>query len=342
MKILVTGANSLLGANLIEELSRAGHEVRAMVRRAASLPFTGKQVEVFEGDMTSPGVAEAAALGCDGVIHLAANTAQHSQPYARYAEVNVEGTRLVIGAAVRQGARRFVYVSSANTLGYGSLKSPGTEADRIRYPFTRSGYATSKLAAETLVLGTAQACRMEVVVVNPCFLIGAYDSKPGSGRILLRALGRRLVWAPPGGKNFIGARDAAKAVARAFFHGEAGQCYLLGAHNISYRDFYRRVRRVTQERFKIVVIPAPVLKGIGVIGSLLAHTGIANVFHLNNMRILCVKNYYSASKAGVQLNLSPAPIEVAIAEATAWFRHRGMTGTASTVKTNQPIKTPQP
>jgi nucleoside-diphosphate-sugar epimerase len=292
--------------------------------------------------MTCPGVAERAASGCGGVIHLAANTSQHFQPYARYAEVNVEGTRLVIGAAVRQGVRRFVYVSSANTLGYGSLELPGTETDRIRYPFTRSRYATSKLAAEALVLRTARACRMEVVVVNPCFLIGAYDSKPGSGRILLRALGRRLVWTPPGGKNFIGARDAAKAIIRALSDGEAEQRYLLGADNLSYLDFYRRVRGVTRERFGIVVIPAPVLKAIGVIGSLLAHAGFPNAFHLNNMRILCVKNYYSANKAGVHLNLSPAPIEVAIAEATAWFRHQGMTGTASAVKTNQSIKAPQP
>lgn len=342
MKILVTGANSLLGANLIEELSRAGHQVRAMVRHAGSLPFTGEQVEVFEGEITSPGVAERAASGCGGLIHLAANTSQHFQPYARYAKVNVEGTRLVSAAAIAQGVRRFVYVSSANTLGYGSLESPGTEAASIRYPFTRSGYATSKLAAETLVLKAGETGGMEVVVVNPCFLIGAYDNKPGSGRILLRALGRRLVWAPPGGKNFIGARDAAKAVIRALFDAEAGQRYLLGAENLSYPDFYRRVRRVTGERFRIVVIPAPIMKAIGVIGSLFAQAGIPNAFHLNNMRILCVKNYYNASKATARLGLSPSPIEAAVSEATAWFRLRGMTGSATTVKINQPINAPQP
>lgn len=324
MKVLITGANSLLGANVTDELLKAGYTVKAMVRRKDSMPFTRERLEVYEGSILQCEAAKSAVAGCEVIVHLAANTSQRAQSYASYTAVNVQGTRHMLEAAEAHGVRRFIYVSSANTVGYGSIEVPGTETDAMRDPFTRSGYARSKKEAEDLVLQVGAAGKMEVMVVNPCFLIGAYDTRPSSGKILLRALGKRIVWVPPGGKNFISARDAATAIVRAITRGETGERYLLAGENRSYEDFYKCMRSVSGDRFRIVVIPACILKAIGTLGSIAAYCGMPNAFHLNNIRILCVNNFYSARKATCQLELSVTPLSVTITEALGWFRNRGV------------------
>ena len=41
-------------------------------------------------------------------------------------------------------------------------------------------------------------------------MIGAFDTKPSSGRIILFGLKIRLVVCPPGGKNFVHVKDVSK------------------------------------------------------------------------------------------------------------------------------------
>lgn len=324
MKVLVTGANSLLGANIMDELLKAGYAVRGMVRRKASIPFEAPQMEVSEGSIESSGDIYRAVAECQAVIHVAADTSQRSQSYKAYQQVNAGGTKRLIEAAQSHGVQKFIYVSSANTLGYGNLESPGTETMPLRYPFSHSLYARSKKEAEDAALHLGKTGKMEVVIVHPCFMIGPYDRKPSSGAILLRAYQKRLLLAPPGGKNFVHVRDAASAITQAITRGKNGEHYLLGGENMSYATFYRRMREITADRFRILIIPPLAMKAAGVIGSMLASCGISNAFHLNNMRILCVKNYYSPRKAIEQIGLPQTPVSTAIAEATEWFTQAGM------------------
>jgi len=127
MMVLVTGASGFIGRRLSHRLVARGHEVRALVRRGeggASLPGA----DLVVGDVRDPAALDRAASGAEAVVHLACATGVARERVVR--EVNVEGTRRLLEAAVRRGARRFVFVSSVSAVRermgpYGRTKREG-------------------------------------------------------------------------------------------------------------------------------------------------------------------------------------------------------------------------
>lgn len=76
MKILVTGADGLLGSNLVRELLSRGHQIRAFVqpgRQQATLE--GLSIDKFAGNLLNAEEVIKSAEGCDAIIHCAASTA---------------------------------------------------------------------------------------------------------------------------------------------------------------------------------------------------------------------------------------------------------------------------
>ena len=90
------------------------------------------------------------------------------------------------------GVKKFIYVSTANAFGYGTLTKLGSENEEIKVPFSKLYYALSKLKAQQSVL--LRKKEIDVITVNPTFLIGPYDSKPSSGKIILLGYQKRLVF----------------------------------------------------------------------------------------------------------------------------------------------------
>ena len=97
--ILVTGANGLLGTNVIHALVAAGYNAIGLLRRKDS--FRGVlsgSLELVEGDITSKSDVMSAAAGCDAIIHCAACTSQKAGMKAYY-DVNTGGALNILEAA---------------------------------------------------------------------------------------------------------------------------------------------------------------------------------------------------------------------------------------------------
>jgi uncharacterized protein len=111
--IAVSGASGLIGTALVRELTRRGHRVSRMVRRAAGLgeiswdPAAGR---------LDPGDLE----GLDSVVHLAGEnvgTRWTAARKARIRESRVEGTRL-LSETLAQVRRRPAVLVSASAVGF--------------------------------------------------------------------------------------------------------------------------------------------------------------------------------------------------------------------------------
>lgn len=325
MRVLVTGANGLLGANIVRELVKRGNQVRILARENSDLSgIDGVQVERFNGDILDPAAIDKAMEGCDHVIHAAANTSQWPAGYSHYEPVNVHGTRHVIDAVKRYGVSRLVFVGSANAFGNGTRNNPGTELSEFNGFRIGSGYMISKFVAQQFVLSEVERSGLPAVVVNPTFMIGPYDSKPSSGKIILMGMGKRIQALPPGGKNFIHVRDAAIGTCNALTMGRTGECYLLANQNMTYREFFAMLNSITGESPASIGLPGWLLKGIGAGGSI-AEKAMRKPAPLSlvNARLLCLDNYYSGQKAVEALALPQTPVETAIREAIGWFRASG-------------------
>jgi nucleoside-diphosphate-sugar epimerase len=76
--VFVTGANGLLGTNLVLMLLERGFCVVALVRRKGS--FVNPEFEnlhLLEGDLLSTDKLNLGICGCRYVVHVAANTSQN-------------------------------------------------------------------------------------------------------------------------------------------------------------------------------------------------------------------------------------------------------------------------
>lgn len=324
-RVLVTGANGLLGANIVRELVERKFDVRILVRETSDLSgLHGVAFERMNGNILDPESVDKAVEGCDFVIHSAANTSQWPTAYSLYEPVNVNGTKHVIEAVKQHAVKRFVFVSSANAFGNGTKENPGTELNEFTGFRTGSGYMISKFVAQQFVLSEVERSDLPAIVVNPTFMIGPYDSKPSSGRIILMGMGKKVQVSPPGGKNFIHVHDAAVGTCNALTMGRTGECYLLANENLSYREFFGILNQVTGEKPKSLALPGWLLKGIGAGGTLFEKLLRKPApLSLVNARQLCLDNYYLGNKAVEVLELPQTPIETAIREAIEWFRENG-------------------
>ena len=320
-RVLVTGANGFLAGNAITELLRRGYQVRGMVRKTSRQMIRHSNLENFYGNITEEKDVTEAAKGCEIIIHIAAITDQSIADYRVYERVNIGGTRNIIKASLENKVRKVVYVSTANVFGYGTKAIPGDETRPMKPPFTGSGYAVSKAEAEQLIIKKLRGSGAEITAVNPTFMIGPNDHKISSNRIILRAAGKRILFIPPGGKNFIHVRDAAVGICNAIEHGKDGESYILANENLTYREFYSKLSGVIKQKPIVITIPKYLLLLAGLAGEIARYAGINTELCLTNMKILCIGNYYCAGKAVKFLNLPQTPTEKAIEEAISWFRN---------------------
>jgi nucleoside-diphosphate-sugar epimerase len=213
--------------------------------------------------------------------------------------------------------KKFLFVSTANTLGYGNTTFRGNEQAPQLYPFTHSMYAQSKLEAEEYLLKSRK--NTEVVIVNPTFMIGAYDSKPSSGKIIFWAWKKNLVFYPKGGKNFVHAEDAANGVLNAIEKGRNGEKYLLANENLSYKEFFKKINRITHQNPVMIAFPNGLLSFLGLIGEGLRKLKIKTNLSTSNMKALQIYNYYSNQKSVNELGLHYQSVDKAIEDAIQYF-----------------------
>ena len=170
MIVLVTGASGFLGGAVAAELARAGHEVRALQRR----PTGVAGVTDVLGSVTDPALLERAVEGVEGVVHLAAKVSLAGDP-REFHTVNVGGTRLLLDAAERAGASRFVQVSSPSVAHAGSALA-GVGAEPADPEHARGDYARTKAEAELVALARDSEA-MRVVAVRPHLVWGPGDTQ---------------------------------------------------------------------------------------------------------------------------------------------------------------------
>jgi nucleoside-diphosphate-sugar epimerase len=172
MRVLVTGGTGFTGTALVRRLREAGHDVVALDYKDGlqcdALRAMG--AEVIIGSVTDRAVVERSMQGVEYVFHLAAAFRELNVPHSFYDEVNVEGTRNVVEAALRAKVWKFVYCSTCGV--HGNVDRPPANEDAPIQP--ADYYQRTKYEAEPLVRQLA-AGKMEFVILRPAAIYGPGD-----------------------------------------------------------------------------------------------------------------------------------------------------------------------
>jgi dihydroflavonol-4-reductase len=322
IKVLITGGNGFLGSNAARELFRRGYEVKLMMRPSADRRIVSDiPCEIYDGDISDAADVLNAVKGCDYVVHTASVTRQWGVDFKEYEAINVKGTINVVNACLLQGVKKLIHISTANTIGHGDKDKPANELNSFRLAHLSSGYISSKYIAQQYVLEQVANRGLPAVIINPTFMIGPHDAKPSSGKIILHGMNKRVVFYPPGGKNFVHINDVCTGIANALETGKIGDCYLLAGENLSYKDFFNLLNEVSGQDPVMVRIPRVVLKMIGIMGTLLGIWSKTSVkLNYSSAYMLCLYNYYSGKKSERELMVRYTSTEKAVNSALSWFR----------------------
>jgi nucleoside-diphosphate-sugar epimerase len=300
--------------------------VVALVRRAGGiqLPVTdaSQQVQTVEGSLLDYDTLSCAAEGCDAIINCAGTTDMSLRRYEDFLPVNRDLCAMLVRVMEERNIRVLVHTSTVNTIGYGTAEQPADESAPMRPPFAGSFYADSKREGEQIILEAAKEGR-HVVAINPGLMLGPWDVKPSSGRMLLAAYRKPLMFAPKGGKAFVHVSDVAQAIVNALARGENGVRYIAvnGQSCLSIKGLYEIQAKVCGYRQKVFLAPNWLLLTAGRVGDVLRWIGVKTQVSTCNIKQLLVREYYDSSRVISDLGMPQTLIEEAIKEFHEWRKN---------------------
>ena len=251
--ILLTGATGLLGSHIAYELLQQGKKIRALKRKDSNSTltekilsfYTNKQIELLnaiewvEGDVLDLGSLEDAMVGITHVYHCAAMVSFLPKEKDKMMQVNIEGTANVVNAAMHAGVKKLCHISSIAALGSTIDGSLITEGTWWKNNPSNSYYAISKYGAEREVWRAAEE-GLNVVIVNPSFIIGPGDTSKSSSEAF-GILRKGASWYTNGVNGYVDVRDVAHAAIKLIESDVLNQRFILNAANLSYRSFFDKV-----------------------------------------------------------------------------------------------------
>lgn len=321
MKILITGADGMLGASVSREALSQGYAVRAMVlTNRKTTVLDGLALELVEGDLTQIAALEKAVHGCQAVINVAASTSIWPRRQSVIWEINYQGVKNLMAVSEQQQITRFIHVGTANSFGHGDPSAPGDETNGFNGKAYKMDYVDSKYEAQKLLLSAHHQKGFPAIIINPTYMIGPFDSGPTSGRMILELYKGNLPGYASGYKNFVYSKDVAVGIVNALKLGTLGACYIAGNENLSFEQFFRKACSVKGIPFTLRRVPNGLIYTVGLFNSLLARlTKKPPKLGYHMAQQATMKQCYSPVKARSELNMPSTPIEIAISDAVRWW-----------------------
>lgn len=321
MKVLLTGADGFLGSHILRCLLNQNFTVKAFLQKNRS-HFTIQRLdfEPFFGDILNITDIETAIKDCDIVIHTVAITDVWPNRNNACWEVNYKAVKILSEAVRKYKIKKFIHIGTANSFGYGSKELPGTESSAYNFEKYGLDYMDSKKAAQDYLLKEHRDSGLPVVIINPTFMIGEYDSKPGSGEMVLAIMNQRVPGYANGGRCVVYVGDVAVAAVNAISKGESGECYIAGGENLCYKEFFNMIAEYSEVKAPKIKLPFPLMIMMGyvfqIVGRIINKDPLLSV---NLIRISQDGHYYSSLKAIEQLDMPQTDIKTAIKLMVDWF-----------------------
>ena len=152
--ILITGGTGLIGKKLINELKKKQYNIYVLTRRGS---YVDDNVNYLEWKPDESKLDITGISNLFSIIHLAGDP-QTSASWKSVLRNNIEGTQILLEAAVNSGVEKFIFASSNHAVGHYE-SDPNSDPSNPTSPFPLDGtelprpgnlYGASKAIGEIL------------------------------------------------------------------------------------------------------------------------------------------------------------------------------------------------
>ncbi len=251
MKILVTGAAGFLVRQVVRELLKRGHEVRAQVRSVTSeVPAEWRGcVDMVYRDLGRDNALRDLFAGVDALVHLAASVRGDAQ--AQHVGTVTATERLLGGLHEAGGKCHVVLAGSCSVYDWSAADTSLTEESSLEpVPEERDGYTRAKLTQEQSVRRLATANGWPLAVLRPGLIYGAGATLAASAGI--RASRIFLVVSPSARLRLTHIENCAAAFADAAEVGATGTFNIIDDEPVSAWQYAGNLLRRSPGTFRVV------------------------------------------------------------------------------------------
>lgn len=299
---LVIGGTGFIGSNLVRYLIRAGNAVSVYHRKDSNLRnLDGLSFESIVGDLADSKEGEKdlyrAMQDKDAVFNLAACGTSFKKDWCLREVINVEAARTVASIARQINNIRLVHISSSSAIGFPKNNEIADE----NYVFNAydNHYSVTKRRGEEGVLKEVEK-GLDAVIAIPCSTVGAHGMKAEQYNLFLSiARGKALVY-PPGGLCLTNVSDLIRGFVLCYEKGIRGKRYILGGHNIKYKQYFDEIARVTAGKPPFVRLPKTLMPwlglGVEILSNLLKRENVID----RHVGEIITKNVYYSSELAIK------------------------------------------
>src|SRR5437588_955449 len=326
----VTGATGFVGGHVAGLLAERGDQVRVTYRDPERLErLDHLELEPVRGDVLDRASMRRAMRGADIVFHTAGFVG--SRPRERVWELNALSPRVVVEAAAAEEVGRVVLTSSVAAVGRAPHGEAADESEVFRGGEFGLAYGDAKHEGEAEALAAGARLGVEVVVVNPAYVLGVPvdPSQPGetSTRVVGNFLLGRLPAVVDGATNVVDVEDVAAGHVLAAEKGEPGQRYILGGYNLTWVELIDRIAIESGVRRPLVVLP----REVGGLARLQGELRVPSLIAPEAFALMAQNWRVSSRKAKRELGYKTRPLDRTIRTTVDWYREliaRGAFGRA--------------
>jgi nucleoside-diphosphate-sugar epimerase len=322
MKILITGANGLIGQNLVKRLVKEGHEVTALVRKTSKLNELKDilNLNLAYGDVRDLDSLREVMGGQEIVFHLAAIVHLPYKEKETYYDVNVKGTEnVLIACSGNKTLKKLIHCSSVGC--YAPLNEELHEDSPCH---SQSLYGKSKYEAEKMIKKFVKSNPIHYVIIRPARVYG-----PGDLTLL------PLFKMVKNGRFFnMGKMDAKMMPVHiddmmdAFIQAmdlpiQDGQIYnIAGPEVVTVKKFMDTIANIMDKNIPKYSIPMPLVKSLAILVQ--GVFGIINKdppISIKKLRFFTHSEIYSINKAKEELGFNPSIfIDKGLEDLYSWYK----------------------
>jgi dihydroflavonol-4-reductase len=318
MNVCVTGATGFVGAHVVRALCERGDDVRITYRDPQRLTaLGGLETRRARADVFDHRALRRAFKGAEVVFHTVGYVGSRPADWAW--RVNAESPLVAVEAAAAAGARRVVVTSTISAVGVASGAAPADE--RTGYPNDWLGltYPDSKHEGERVALDAAERHDIEVVVVNPAYVLGVPVDRSQPRQTSTRTIGNYLRGRLPAvidaPMNFVDVEDVATGHLLAADHGRAGERYILGGRNMSWPELIDRVAQLSDVHHPVVVLPRQVVQ----FAQAREAVGLPGPLPAEAYALMAQEWRFSSEKAKDELGYRARPLDHTLQATVDWY-----------------------